>query len=78
MHTYLDPEGMYSYAETGQADDYIAILVHLDVVPPGEIDQWAHPPFDPVIIDDKLVARGAADDKVPSSDRSPYGQKTYG
>lgn len=67
MHTYLDPEGMYSYAETGQADDYIAILVHLDVVPPGEIDQWANPPFEPVIIDDKLVARGAADDKVPAA-----------
>ena len=67
MTTYLDPEGMYSYAETGQADDYIAILVHLDVVPPGDYEQWANPPFEPVIIEDKLLARGAADDKVPAA-----------
>ena len=67
MSTYLDPEGMYSYAETGQSDEYIAILVHLDVVPPGDHEQWAYPPFDPVVFEDKLVARGAADDKVPAA-----------
>ena len=67
MTTYLDPEGMYSYAETSQSASYIAILVHLDVVPAGELEQWENPPFEPVIIDDKLVARGAADDKVPAA-----------
>lgn len=67
MTTYLDPEGMYSYAQTGQAEAYIAILVHLDVVPAGELDQWAHPPFEPVVVEDKLIGRGAADDKVPAA-----------
>ncbi len=65
--TYMDPEGMYSYAQTGEADEYIAILTHLDVVAPGDLSQWQVPPFEPTIIEDKLMARGAADDKVPAA-----------
>ncbi|MBN2797358.1 MAG: M20/M25/M40 family metallo-hydrolase [Clostridia bacterium] len=67
METYLDAEGMYGYAQFGKGNDYIAILTHLDVVPPGDLSHWEHPPFDPLIIEDKLLARGAADDKVPAA-----------
>jgi acetylornithine deacetylase/succinyl-diaminopimelate desuccinylase-like protein len=77
LTTYLDPEGAYSYAETSpcesqhsdldQDKEYIAILCHLDVVGAGDLAQWEHPPFDPIIKDNKLIARGTADDKVPAA-----------
>lgn len=67
MTTYLDPEGKYGYAQAGEGDDYIALLAHLDIVAPGDREQWAHPPFEPIILEDKLIARGAADDKVPAA-----------
>lgn len=67
LKTYLDPEGKYSYAETHEADEYIAILTHLDVVALGDISHWDYPPFEPTIVEDKLIARGAADDKVPTA-----------
>ena len=40
--TYADPEGYYGYAEIGQGDKLIGILGHLDVVPPGMLDDWKH------------------------------------
>ncbi len=67
LKTYLDPEGMYSYAETGEGEEYIAVLTHVDVVSPGDLSQWQVPPFEPTIIEDKLIARGTADDKVPTA-----------
>ena len=36
---------------------------HTDVVPTGPLDQWANPPFSPVIKDGLLFGRGAADMK---------------
>ncbi|SIN87121.1 succinyldiaminopimelate desuccinylase [Sulfurivirga caldicuralii] len=36
---------------------------HTDVVPPGPVEDWTHPPFEAVIEGDKLYARGAADMK---------------
>ena len=53
-----------AHAEFGEGKDILGILCHLDVVPTGE--GWTNQPFDPVIVDDKLVARGASDDKGPT------------
>jgi len=50
--------------EFGDGDDAIAILGHVDVVPEGP--GWETNPFDPVIKDGNLYARGASDDKGPS------------
>ncbi|WP_345879846.1 succinyl-diaminopimelate desuccinylase [Shewanella algae] len=36
---------------------------HTDVVPPGDLTNWHTPPFEPVVIDDYLHGRGAADMK---------------
>jgi acetylornithine deacetylase/succinyl-diaminopimelate desuccinylase-like protein len=36
---------------------------HYDVQPPDPLELWRNPPFEPVIEDGNLVARGSADDK---------------
>jgi acetylornithine deacetylase/succinyl-diaminopimelate desuccinylase-like protein len=41
----------------------VMIYGHYDVQSPDPVDAWASPPFEPTIRDDRLYARGAADDK---------------
>jgi len=36
---------------------------HYDVQPVDPLDEWASPPFSPVIVGDRVLARGASDDK---------------
>lgn len=64
--TYLDPEGYYGYAEIGEGDKLVGVLGHLDVVPPGDLDKWENPPFNPIIKDGKYYGRGSQDDKGPT------------
>ncbi|MDR0269113.1 dipeptidase PepV [Paenibacillus sp.] len=58
--------GLVGYAEYGpeEAEHYIAVLSHLDVVPVS--GEWVTPPFEPAIRDGKIYARGAIDDKGPA------------
>ncbi|PTH09541.1 dipeptidase PepV [Staphylococcus capitis] len=50
--------------EAGQGEDVLGILCHVDVVPAG--DGWDSDPFDPVVTDDAVIARGTLDDKGPT------------
>ena len=48
-------------AEVGRS---LILQAHVDVVPPGPLDMWTHPPFDPVIEGDWLFGRGGCDMKA--------------
>lgn len=52
------------HIEYGQGDELMGILGHVDVVPVGS--GWETDPFDPVIKDGRIYARGSSDDKGPT------------
>jgi len=47
----------------GEGSKSIGFVSHMDVVPPGELEQWNTPPFEPTIIDGHIYGRGTLDDK---------------
>jgi succinyl-diaminopimelate desuccinylase len=59
--------GLVGVLEYGSGEEVVGVLIHLDVVPPGELSDWEHPPFAGVIADGKVFGRGAQDDKAALS-----------
>lgn len=47
----------------GNASPLLVLLGHTDVVPPGPLEAWTSPPFQPELRDGLLYGRGAADMK---------------
>ena len=51
------------YARRGRRGRNLCFAGHTDVVPPGDLDAWAHGPFDAAVEDGVLTGRGAVDMK---------------
>ena len=53
------------YGDWLHAADKPTILIygHFDVQPVDPVELWTYPPFEPAIVDDRVYARGASDDK---------------
>lgn len=60
----VNRDGQVGWAEIGQGDEMVGILVHLDVVPAGE--GWDYPAYDLTETDGRLYGRGVTDDKGPA------------
>lgn len=55
------------FAQIGQGDETIGILVHVDVVDVGDPARWPFDPFELVLTSDGMLhGRGVADDKGPA------------
>ena len=53
------------YGDWLHADGAPTVIVygHYDVQPVDPLDEWTSPPFEPIVEGDRMLARGAADDK---------------
>ncbi len=53
------------YADWLHAPNAPTVLIygHYDVQPVDPLDLWTSPPFEPVVVGDRMLARGSADDK---------------
>jgi succinyl-diaminopimelate desuccinylase len=52
------------WARCGDTGPLVCLAGHVDVVPPGPIEQWSSDPFTPTERDGELYGRGAADMKA--------------
>ena len=49
--------------EMGQGDETLGILAHVDVVPPGDPEEWTFDPFRAIDCEGRMYGRGTIDDK---------------
>ncbi len=57
------PDVQNLYARIGSSPPHFVFAGHTDVVPPGDVSKWTHPPFAGEIADGVLYGRGAVDMK---------------
>jgi succinyl-diaminopimelate desuccinylase len=49
--------------DTGRPGPRLLLNDHLDIVPPGPLEFWDHPPFDPLVRNGRVYGRGTIDTK---------------
>lgn len=60
----INAEGVHNlWAWRGTGTPHLMFAGHTDVVPPGPLEQWQTPPFEPTVKNGQLYGRGAADMK---------------
>ncbi|MCB5953681.1 dipeptidase PepV [Enterococcus sp. CWB-B31] len=62
--TVKNVDNYAGHIEYGEGTETLGVFGHMDVVPAG--DGWDTDPYEPVIKDGKIFARGSSDDKGPS------------
>jgi acetylornithine deacetylase/succinyl-diaminopimelate desuccinylase-like protein len=66
-HVEVAPTGSHPvvYGDWLHADRAPTVIVycHYDVQPVDPLDLWDSPPFEPVVVGDRILARGSSDDK---------------
>ena len=45
----------------GKKEGTVWFIAHMDVVPVGELSDWEHPPFEPLVKDGRIYGRGTED-----------------
>ncbi|NVB37513.1 M20/M25/M40 family metallo-hydrolase [Pseudenhygromyxa sp. WMMC2535] len=58
-----DYSSMYRWQGSDPDARPIILTAHMDVVPPGDLERWTHPPFSAQRVDGALWGRGSMDDK---------------
>ncbi len=51
------------WAQAGEHERKLLVYGHYDVVPPGDLDAWPFPPFEPTVHEGSLWGRGVGDSK---------------
>jgi len=59
------PPNVLARAHVDDTAPTLLVYGHYDVQPPDPLEQWHSDPFEPVVRDESLFARGASDDKGP-------------
>ena len=74
--TVKNVDNYAGHIEYGEGDETLGIFGHMDVVPAG--DGWETDPYEPVIKDGKIYARGASDDRqLIGQKKSKHVKTTY-
>lgn len=63
-HDQTDRYNVYATFKGKEGGKSLLFNSHIDVMPAEEEDGWTHPPYEPVIIGDKMYGRGTADMKA--------------
>ncbi len=63
METETHPIVYGDWLKAGGDKLTVLIYGHFDVQPAEPLDLWESPPFEPVVVNEKLIGRGASDDK---------------